>query len=112
MTTLNAEDFTRLAREVAKEVIALLDQREPPKPVFTHRLTVEQFAICIERTAPHVREKIRLRRIPKTDVDGPPYLIHPRALKIFGVSPELGATRLDLWKQAQTPSPALQPFAA
>ena len=114
MTTLNSEDFTRLAREVAKEVIALLDQRVAPKPVFTHRLTVAQFAACIERCEKHVLMKIRSGFIARADIDGPPYKIHPRALLRFGVTPEIGSARLAIWKQeqAQTPSPALQPFAA
>jgi len=107
---------SKLADEVARKVIAILDQRTvvAPNPVFTHRLTVEQFAICIERCEKHVLMKIRSGFIPKADRNGPPYKIHPRALLLFGVTPEIGSALLASWKQEQVrlSSLSLRPFAA
>jgi len=118
MIRLTPDEIDHIATAVASKLAPLLATRAkaeapasaPVPPTITHRLTVEQFAFIIERTAPHVREKIRLLRIPRADRDGPPYLIHPRALKLFGVSPELAATRLALWHRQQ-PSAAETPPA-
>ena len=98
--TLSPEDRAALAIEVAAQVLRMLDARkEPPlRQNYTARCTVAAFAFVIERGAKHVRRMIRSRKIPATDVDGPPYLIHVRAFKVFNVTPDLYFARLALWE--------------
>jgi hypothetical protein len=92
---MNPDELTRCATEIAAQVLRLIaPQLAPASKTITRRLTVDEFAACIERGPEHVRCKIRSRFIPDSDFDGPPYLLHPRALKLFGVTPEIAADRL------------------
>jgi hypothetical protein len=107
MLRLTPDEIDRIAAAVASKiapVLAACAKAEAPAPVnatFSRRLTVEQFAFIIERSEEHVRRNIRGRVIPRADRDGPPYLIHSRALKLFGVTPELAAVRFALWRSQQ-----------
>lgn len=64
-------------------------------PLFVpHRLTVQQFAICIGKCDQVVRRRIHERFIEKAHVFGPPYLIDRAALAKFKVTMEVAAERL------------------
>jgi hypothetical protein len=104
-----------LAPMVAEQVIAKLSL--PPTlsspeaaPAVRQMLTVEQFAFCLNRSQEFVRRKIRGRVIPANFISGPPYQLHPSALKGFGVTPEIAAQRLKEWtaRPVQTPHEELQ----
>ena len=75
------------------------------------KLTVEEFAVCIQRSTEFVRRKIRGRVIPKDCVQGKPYLIHAKALAAFGVTPVMAAARLRETKQPASGAPS-QPSPA
>lgn len=95
-----------LAPLVARELAPFLRTLAPAQPQQTAgagvlpRLTVEQFAFVIDRSQELVRRRIRGCVIPRADVSGPPYLIHPRALARFGVTPDIAAAKLVEWKLA------------
>lgn len=78
-------------------------------PTIRQMLTVEEFAACIDRSTEFVRRKIRGQVIPAKDVSGPPYLIHPRALLIFRVTPEIASVRLADLAQKSANSPVQIP---
>jgi hypothetical protein len=75
-------------------------------------MTVQEIAAAIQRGPEFVRREIRLRRIPDAFVDGPPYLLSPRALARFDVTIEEAQHRIALWKQAQSQPPESQQSAA
>lgn len=87
-----------LAPMVAEQIVARLGLSpalpSQAAPAIRQMLTVDQFAAAISRSSELVRRKIRGQVIPRKDVSGPPYLIHPRALALFGVTPEIAAARL------------------
>jgi len=85
-----------LAPKVAQYVLAALSLAATgaTTPVFIRRLTVEEFAACVEMCPEVVRRKIRSRYIPRDAVGGPPYKIDARVLAKFGVSLELAMARL------------------
>lgn len=92
---------------MAKRVLAALDARLNHAPVrldIERRLTVKEFAFVIERSEEYVRRQIRGRVIPKELLDGPPYKINARAIKLFAVTPELAAARLALLQKAALPA--------
>ena len=115
-----------LAPLVAKAVVAQLSLTSASSapaaaPTIKQRLTVEQFAFCLDRSQEFVRRKIRGKTIPAELVSGPPYFLHPKALKLLGVTNDIAAARLQEWftlhpepaePQAQNPSSALQPSEA
>lgn len=120
---MSPQDITAIAKElaplVATEVVARLGLTSAPVavPTFSHRLTVPQFAACVQRGPEWVRLQIRSQVIPPNLLDGPPYLINPKALTKFGVTPEIAAERLAEWKRShpapvQTPPAVAQPTAA
>ena len=95
----------QLATMVADKVLAGLKPSSEPKRL--PRLTIAQFAFCAQRSHEHIRRKIRARIIPKTMFEGPPYLLDPKALALFGVSLEVALARLALFtKPAPAPRPA------
>lgn len=62
-----------------------------------HRLTVRQFALCVQRCETVVRRWIRANvRGVRKHVAGRPYLIDPKALELFGVSGEMARARLGM----------------
>lgn len=74
--------------------------RPPAAEPIPHKLTVEQFAWCIERSAYFVNERSRIDKAFRKFVEGTcPKKIHPCALQLFGVDPALGAARLALFEQ-------------
>jgi len=87
-----------LAPMVAEQVVARLGlspvSPSQAVPAIRQMLTVDQFAAAISRSPELVRRKIRGQVIPRKDVSGPPYLIHPRALAHFGVTAEIAVARL------------------
>lgn len=76
----------RLAEKLAD---ALLDPRHDS--ILPFRLTVRQFAACVQRCDETVRCEIRNGDI---EADGRPYLIHPRELAKHQVDPEMAMSRL------------------
>lgn len=89
----------------------LLSSTAPAAPV-SRKLTVEEFAYCIQRSPEFVRRKIRAAVIPRDCVEGKKlYLIHVRALEKFRVTPEMAAKRLQEWREQTQAEPA-QPSRA
>lgn len=93
----------RVASMVARHVLSALGMSAAipgaaTMPAFIRRLTVEEFAACVELCPEVVRRKIRSRYIPKESVGGPPYKIDACALAKFGVSRELAIARLSAWR--------------
>lgn len=66
---------------------------EQPQVILPFRLTVRQFACCIQRCEETVCSQIRARNI---EAEGRPYLIHPRELEKFHVDPLMALERLKL----------------
>jgi len=102
----------RVASKIARHVLLALGMSTATPgaatpPAFIRRLTVEEFAVCVEMCPEVVRRKIRSRYIPKEAVGGPPYKIDAGALAKFGVSRELAIARLSAWR-TQSLSPAAQ----
>lgn len=113
-TQLNA-----LADLVAARIIARIELLHAPRPFPTaptapaapepipHKLSVDQFAWCVERSAYFVNEQTRINPKLRAHVQGKrPKLIHPAALALFGVDPGHAALRLRLF---QKPSPRTEP---
>lgn len=72
-----------------------------------HRLTVRQFAFCVQRCETVVRRWIRANvKGVRKFVAGPPYLIDPKALELFGVSVEIAKARLATLAAESAPKPA------
>lgn len=67
------------------------------------KLTVEEFAFCIQRSEEFVRRKIRAQVIPRNLVSGRPYLINAPALELFRVTPAMAAARLQEWREQSQP---------
>lgn len=77
---------TRLQRLLVPSI-----ERDP----IPHKLTVAQFAWCIERSAYFVNEQTRINPKLRHYVQGVcPKRIHPAALALFGVDGALAAARL------------------
>jgi hypothetical protein len=91
-------ELRTLAVYLAPLVVAQMGHPRPaaPEPL-PHKLTVEQFAWCIERSAYYVNEQTRINPKLRPYVQGSrPKLIHPAALALFGVDGAHAATRLAL----------------
>lgn len=104
-TTLTDEDLAaidsiverRISTQMGLVSIAGRSVEPPPLPA---KLTVEQFAWCVQRSAYHVRERRRMdRRFRKLCQGRNPILIHPSALALFGVDSSLAAARLQQFPQ-------------
>ena len=64
------------------------------------KLTLAQFAFCIQRSVGFVKLETRINPKLKARVQGRrPKLIHPAALALYGVDPQLAASRLAQWPQ-------------
>lgn len=76
-------------------------------PPILRRLTVADLAYVTERCEETVRRAIRSNRALRKYVSGPPYLVSPEALPLFGVSQALAAARLHdrSRQQSRPPSP-------
>jgi hypothetical protein len=112
---MKTQDMERLAHMVADIVVAKMGTGEQVKARRLTRLNIAQFAFCAQRSQEHIRRKIRGRVIPKNLVDGPPYLLDPKAFSIFGVSPEVALARLPLFtvpEQGPRPAESRQPSPA
>lgn len=89
----------RLAPLLADRLMDRLAPRDArnAEPI-PHKLTVEQFAFCVERSAYTINEDTRLDPKLRKFVQGQrPKLIHPAALALYGVDQALAASRLALW---------------
>lgn len=87
--TLTTEDLCAIDGLLARRLAARV---EAPLP---HKLTIAQFAWCIERGADYVGEQTRINARLRPYVQGKrPKLIHPAALSLFGVDSGLAAARL------------------
>jgi len=84
----------------------------PHVPSPMKKMTVQEFAAAIQRGPEFVRREIRLGRIPAAVIDGPPYLLSPRALARFDVTVEEAQHRIALWKRAQNQPPESEQSAA
>ncbi len=95
-------EIRALAVYLAPLVVAQMGQSRPsspPNPI-PHKLTVAQFAWCIERSCYFVYEEIRLNPRLRHQVQGRcPKLIHPAALALYGVDAAHAAKRLALFAQ-------------
>lgn len=89
--TLAAEDLLAIEAIVRRVVAGPAVMPEP----LPHKLSITQFAWCIERSAYFVAEQCRTNRELKRQVQGlRPKLIHPAALALYGVDSGLAAARL------------------
>lgn len=89
----------RVATQVADELMTKLGLApgQPPTtaaPGIRRKLNVDEFAFVAQHAPAVIRRKIRGKVIPEELVSGPPYLIHPNALKKFAVTPEIATQRL------------------
>lgn len=97
---LDLTDKTEIAAIMERAIAPLWDilRRQMPPDEFKAlpgKLTVEQFAWCVQRSAYHIRQRRRLNREFRKHCQGlNPILIHPRALELFGVDSSLAAVRL------------------
>lgn len=109
LVTVTSAELSELARRlapllaplVAREVAAALrivnipSAPTPPlAPAVLPMLTLADFAAVVGRHPEVIRRRIRGRRIPREMVDGPPYRLHPKALALFAVTPDIAADRL------------------
>jgi hypothetical protein len=87
--TLDREDIIAIADELEHRLKPRVEGMLPGK------LSIAQFAWCIERSRDYVEGEIRTNRKFKTFVQGQrPKLIHPSALELYGVDSGLAAARL------------------
>lgn len=117
---MNLDDATldALADKLAPRLLAGLQAAghpvaaaSAPRPL--PRMTPEQFAYVVERCPQVICRHIRAqsKKLPPSDVNGPPYLIHPRALERWGVTPEIALYRLDQYAQSKAkPAPQAAPL--
>lgn len=91
---LIARELETLFSSNLRASIPAAPNNPPLSSVMLHRLSVQEFSVCIGRSAEFVRRRIRGRIIRKEFIDGPPYLIHPKALALFAVTPDIAAARL------------------
>lgn len=95
LKTLAAELAPHLARELAAHGAA---PRLPAAEPIPHKLTVAQFAWCVQRSAYSINAATRVDPKLKKHVQGKcPKLIHPAALALYGVDPAHAALRLAQW---------------
>lgn len=92
---LSAQDISSIADAVAARLAHLL---RPPAPTYTalpHKLTMKEFAWCVQRGVQSVRERRRLDRNFRSHCQGKKrILIHPAALALYGVDSGMAAERL------------------
>lgn len=100
-----AGHFTQNELELLADIVAeKLYQKLKFRPLMQlpiSKMTVPEFAAAIQRSPEYVRREIRLQKIPRNAVNGPPYLISPRALPGYDVTPEEAQSRVEQWKRAQ-----------
>lgn len=100
LPSMTDEEIDRLAEALANRLVPLLNASHPrpasaePLP---HKLTVAQFAWCIQRSAYYVNQQTRINPKLRQYVQGKaPKLIHPAALALFGVDSGFASIRLRL----------------
>lgn len=88
---------------VLRSLIALLAREVASPAPIPHKLTVEQFAWCVERSAYTINEHTRINPKLRAHVQGKrPKLIHPAALALYGVDAALASERLKAMPKEQT----------
>jgi hypothetical protein len=116
---LNPDFLEQFASAVADRVYdriqsAAFSAPDATRSIIPRRMTVAQFAICVNLCDEVVRRRIRERFIPPTLVEGRPrgqYHIDRAALDKFHVTPAVALERLQAHQAEQTPQSA-QPSAA
>lgn len=89
MRTLTDEDLHAIDGLIARHLQARV---EAPLP---HKLTMAEFAWCVERPVYSIRERRRTDRKFRAHCEGENRVkIHPAALALFGVDSGLAAARL------------------
>lgn len=94
--TLSDTELDAIADRLAPRLAALIGKPVSvvPEPI-PQKLTVEEFAWCVQRSAYSINEDTRLNPKMKKHVQGKwPKLIHPAALALYGVDSALAAARL------------------
>lgn len=94
LAPLIARELAPLLRPVPiPSIVAVGGVSEVPTAIL-QRLRVDEFAFIVDRSPAVIRRKIRGRVIPRDLVSGPPYAIHPKALALFAVTPDIARARL------------------
>jgi hypothetical protein len=108
---MEASEIAALAERLAPLIIAGMVAAGQPTPAPLPRMTPEQFACVVDRCPAVIRRHIRCKssKLPPSDVDGPPYRIHPRALARWGVTSEIALHRLSEYNARGKPSPQATP---
>lgn len=105
--SLTPSDLAEIEAIISKHFALHRQSKESPVPdlpPLPAKLTVHEFAFCVQRSAYHVRERRRLNRDFRKLCQGRnPILIHPGALKIFGVDSGLAAARLAQFQAEKRP---------
>jgi len=87
-------------RAIVHDVASRFPYAAPPAPGLTEKLTVEEFAFCVQRSPYSIRQHRRLNRKFRTEFcEGAHGIkIHPRALAEFGVDSGLASARLQQFR--------------
>ncbi len=86
------EKIRFMLREEIERALAPVAQRVPP---ILEKLTVQEFAHCVQRSAYTIRERRRVDRKFRAHCQGEcPIKIHPAALALYGVDSGLASARL------------------
>jgi hypothetical protein len=95
--TLTTDDLNMIRAVVRAE----LDISAPPVriPAILGKLTVAEFAHCVQRSAYSIRERRRTNRKFRAHCEGEcPIKIHPAALALYGVDSGLASARLQQFR--------------
>ena len=87
-------------RAIVHDVVNARASGSAPAPGLTEKLTVEEFAFCVQRSPYLVRQHRRRNRKFRTEFcEGAHNIkIHPRALAEFGVDSGLASARLQQFR--------------
>ncbi len=92
---LSPQEIDAIASAVVARLLPRLSPSAPSYGPLPHKLTVEEFAWCVHRSAYTVREWRRTNRAFRKHCQGErPIMIHPAALELYGVDSGLAAARL------------------
>jgi len=94
MANFTQHDLEVLAELIAEKLYEKL-KLQRPTPGTLQKMTVPEFAAAIQRSTEYVRRQIRLQKISPSAVNGPPYLISPRALLMYDVTVEEALNRIE-----------------